>query len=55
MEALGATAPATSMSSSTSPSADWPGELDPPSTPTAVTDGTARLSPLKYVDRSDAL
>ncbi len=47
MDALGATAPATSMSSSTSPSADWPGELDPPSTPTAVTVGTARLSPLK--------
>src|SRR6201992_4164002 len=45
--APGATPPMTSMSSSTSPSADWPGEVDPPSTPTAVTEGTGSPSPEK--------
>src|SRR5258708_463755 len=47
--APGATAPATSMSSATSPSEplSWPGEFDPPPTGTALTDGVARPSPLK--------
>jgi hypothetical protein len=48
--APGATAPATSMSSRTSPSAPfgfWPGVLAAPSTPTAVTSGTGRPSPPK--------
>src|ERR1700761_450119 len=45
--APGATPPTTMMSSSTSPSASWPGELVLPSTPTAVTEGTGRPSPEK--------
>ena len=52
--APGATDPATSMSSSTSPSAPEgsAGALDPPSTLTAVTVGTDRPRPEKYVCRS---
>ena len=56
--ALGATAPATSMSSMTSPSAfgSFPGRLapTPPSlpTPTAVTSGIGNPSDLKYALRS---
>ena len=48
--APGAVDPATSMSSSTSPSAPLgsePGALEPPSTLAAVTDGTSRLRPEK--------
>ena len=48
--AAGAMAPATSMSSSTSPSAPFgscPATLAAPSTPTAVTDGVASPRPPK--------
>ncbi len=43
------------MSSRTSPSSpfgSWPGVLTAPSTPTALTEGTARPSPEKYGSRS---
>src|SRR2546423_1362528 len=52
--APGAIAPATSMSSSTSPSAPLgpSGWLTPPATSTAVTDGAGRLRPAKYASRS---
>lgn len=51
-DALGARAPATSMSSSTSPSAPLgsaPALLTAPSTPTARTKGPVMASPAKYV------
>ena len=49
MATPGATAPTTSMSSITSPSAFWsaPGVFCPPSTETAVTLGALRPSPWK--------
>src|ERR1700753_397975 len=49
--APGAIPPTTWMSSSTSPSASWPGELDPPSTPTAVTGGTLNHRPGEEEER----
>ncbi len=54
MAAAGATAPTTSMSSITSPSAlgSVPGEFWPPSTETAVTLGGVMPRPWKYVVRS---